>query len=82
MRGVIIPASAVVWSEGKAWTYLQPAPNQFSRRELATDIPVNEGYFVGSGFSAGSKVVKRGAQSLFSEESVLQGYGGGASDEN
>ena len=82
MRGVIIPASAVVWSEGKAWTYLQPAPNQFSRRELATDVPVNEGYFVSSGFTAGSKVVRRGAQSLFSEESVLQGYGGGASDEN
>jgi hypothetical protein len=82
MRGVIIPASAVVWSEGKAWTYLQSAPNQFSRRELATDIAVNEGYFVSSGFSAGSKVVRRGAQSLFSEESVLQGYGGGASDEN
>jgi len=82
MRGVIIPASSVVWSEGKAWTYLQPAPNQFSRRELATDVPVNDGYFVSSGFSAGSRVVKRGAQSLFSEESVLQGYGGGASDEN
>jgi multidrug efflux system membrane fusion protein len=82
MRGVIIPASAVVWSEGKAWTYLQTAANQFSRREIATDIPVDNGYLVSAGFSAGSKVVRRGAQSLFSEESVLQGYGGGASDEN
>ena len=82
MRGVTIPASAVVWSEGKAWSYLQTAPNQFSRRELATDVPVNDGYFVSAGFSAGSKVVRRGAQSLFSEESLLQGYGGGTSDEN
>ena len=82
MRGVTIPASAVVWSEGKAWSYLQTAPNQFSRRELATDVPVNDGYFVSAGFSAGSKVVRRGAQSLFSEESLLQGYGGGTSDQN
>jgi hypothetical protein len=82
MRGVIIPASAVVWSEGKAWTYLQTAPDQFSRREITTDFPVNDGYFVTVGFSVESKVVRRGAQSLFSEESVLQGYGGGQTDEN
>jgi membrane fusion protein, multidrug efflux system len=82
MRGVIMPASSVIWSEGKAWTYLQTAPNQFSRREIATDVPVDNGYLVTAGFSAGSKVVRSGAQSLFSEESVLQGYGGGASDEN
>ena len=82
MRGIIIPASAVVWSGGEAWTYLQTAPNQFSRREIPTDVPVDDGYFVSAGFSAGSKVVRRGAQSLLSEESVLQGYGGGESDEN
>lgn len=82
MRGVVIPASAVVWSEGKAWTYLQTAPDQFSRREVATDVPVDNGYFASAGFSAGNKVVRRGAQSLFSEESVLQGFGGGQSDEN
>ncbi|HVA93404.1 MAG TPA: efflux RND transporter periplasmic adaptor subunit [Candidatus Dormibacteraeota bacterium] len=81
VRGVTIPASAVIWSEGKAWTYLQTAPNQFSRRALATDFPVDGGYFVRAGFSARSKVVSNGAQSLFSEESVLQGYGGGG-DEN
>lgn len=82
MRGVILPTSAVVWSEGKAWAYVQTAANEFSRRELATDIPVENGYFVSSVFSAGTKVVSRGAQSLLSEESVLQGYGGGGTDEN
>jgi hypothetical protein len=82
MRGVIVPASAVVWSEGRAWTYLQTASDQFTRREMPTDSPVDNGYFVSAGFSAGNKIVKRGAQSLFSEESVLQGYGGGQSDEN
>jgi hypothetical protein len=82
MRGVVVPLSAVVWSEGKAWAYVQTAPNQFSRRELVTDVPVENGYFVSAGFSAGTTVVSRGAQSLLSEESVLQGYGGGETDEN
>ena len=82
MRGVTLPASAVVWSEGKAWAYVQTAANQFSRRDLSTDVPVENGYFLSSGFSAGTKVVSRGAQSLLSEESVLQGYGGGKTDEN
>ena len=81
MHGVIVPASAVVWSEGKAWAYLQTSARQFSRRELSTDSPVDAGYFVTAGFSAANKVVTKGAQSLLSEEAVLEGYGGGG-DEN
>jgi hypothetical protein len=81
-RGVVVPASAVVWSEGKAWAYLQTAARQFSRREVATDAPVDAGYFVTTGFAAANKVVTRGAQSLLSEEAVLEGYGAGAGDEN
>ena len=79
-HGVVVPTSAVVWSEGKAWAYLQTAAKQFSRREVATDSPVNAGYFVRSGFSAENKVVTKGAQSLLSEEAVLEGYGGGGGD--
>ena len=79
-RGVVVPASAVVWSEGKAWAYLQTAPKQFSRREIDTGSPVDAGYFVRSGFSAENKVVTKGAQSLLSEEAVLEGYGGGGGD--
>jgi hypothetical protein len=80
-RGVVLPTSAVVWSEGKAWAYLQTAPRQFLRREVATDSPVDAGYFVRNGFSAENKVVTKGAQSLLSEEAVLEGYGGGESDD-
>ena len=80
-HGVVVPASAVVWSEGKAWAYLQTGARQFSRRELATDSPVDGGYFVTAGFSTANKVVTKGAQSLLSEEAVLEGYGGGG-DEN
>ena len=82
MRGVIVPMSAVVWSEGMAWTYVQTADNKFSRRTVTTDVPVDNGYFLSAGFAAGNKVVTRGAQSLLSEESVLQGYGSGGEDED
>jgi hypothetical protein len=81
-HGVVVPSAAVVWSEGKAWAYLQTGPRQFSRRAVATDSPVDAGYFVKGGFSSTDKVVTRGAQSLLSEEAVLEGYGGGGGDEN
>ena len=78
MRGVIVPESAVVLSEGKAWVYEQTAADKFARREVASDVPTADGFFVSQGFSPGEKAVTRGAQALLSEESVLQGYGGGA----
>jgi hypothetical protein len=68
MRGVVVPASAVVWSDGVAWIYAQTAPGRFARRPLATDFPMNNGYFVVKGFSAGERVVISGAQLLLSEE--------------
>jgi hypothetical protein len=67
-RGVIIPGSATVWWQGKAWTYVQTAPQRFARREVPTDWPVSEGWFTPSGFKAGEKVVIRGGQQLLSEE--------------
>jgi hypothetical protein len=81
-RGVVVPAAAIVWSEGKAWAYLQTAPKQFSRREVPTDSPVDAGYFVRTGFSTDNKVVTKGAQALLSEEAVLEGYGGGGGDDD
>ncbi len=81
-HGVVVPSAAVVWSEGKAWAYLQTSARQFSRRAVPTDSTVDTGYFVAVGFSASDKVVTRGAQSLLSEEAVLEGYGGGGGDEN
>jgi hypothetical protein len=81
-HGVVVPSAAVVWSEGRAWAYLQSSARQFSRRAVPTDSPVDAGYFVAAGFSTSDKVVTRGAQSLLSEEAVLEGYGGGGGDEN
>lgn len=81
-RGVIVPLSAVVWSEGGAWVYQQMAPNRFVRRSVATDIPVDQGFFVAQGLSSGDKVVTRGAQALLSEEVLLHGWAGNAADQD
>lgn len=80
LKGVVIPASAVVWSEDKAWVYAQVSPERFSRSPVPTDVPVEDGFFAGEGFSAGDKIVTVGAQALLSEEMLLHSQGGG--DEN
>jgi hypothetical protein len=82
LKGVVIPTSAVVWSEGKAWVYAQVSSEQFTRRPVSTDVPVENGFFVGEGFSPGDKVVISGAQTMLSEEMLLHGQAGGESDEN
>jgi hypothetical protein len=82
LKGVVIPTSAVVWSEGKAWVYAQVSSDGFARRPVPTDVPVDNGFFAGEGFSTGDKVVISGAQALLSEEMLLHGQGGGESDEN
>ncbi|HTF55725.1 MAG TPA: hypothetical protein VK661_00525 [Planctomycetota bacterium] len=77
--GVVIPRSAVVRFGGKAWAYVQTSPavaektrEQFVRREVAVDQPVEQGWFVTSGFAAGDRVVVTGPQSLMSEELISQ----------
>jgi hypothetical protein len=80
MKGLIVPTSAVVWSEGKAWVYQQTAADRFIRRSVPTDIAVERGFFVADRFSPGDKLVTRGAQALLSEELLLHGQGGGDTD--
>jgi hypothetical protein len=82
MQGVIVPTSAVVWSEGKPWVYEQTAADRFARRAVTTDTPVEQGFFVATGLSAGDKVVTQGAQALLSEELLLHGQQGAETDED
>ncbi len=77
LRGVVVPASAVVWSEGKAWVYKQVSSDGFTRNAVTTDVPVEDGYFAGEGLAAGEKIVTVGAQALLSEEMLLHGKGEG-----
>ena len=69
VSGVVVPQGAVVWWQGKAWAYEQTSPTTFTRREVPTDTPVTDGYFVPrAAFSPEKKVVAVGAQALLSEE--------------
>jgi len=73
--GAMIPASAVVWWQGKGWFYVQSEPNQFVRRELIGAMPVAEGWFVPQ--LQPVRIVVRGAQTLLSEELRGQIQAGG-----
>jgi hypothetical protein len=80
MKGLIVPTSAVVWSEGRAWVYQQTAADRFTRRAVPTDVSMEKGFFVTEGCSPGDKLVVQGAQALLSEELLLHGQGGGETD--
>lgn len=66
--GVLVPASAVVWLQGKPWIYAAAKPDRFVRREVSTAQPVAEGWVQPAGFSHGEPIVTHGAQLLLSEE--------------
>ena len=71
VKGVRIPASAVVWWEGKAWIYRQQQEGEFERIEIPTGHAVPDGWFVAkgaNGLSDADRVVVTGAQLLLSEE--------------
>lgn len=44
--GVAIPASAVVWLQGRAWVYVRTADNMFARREIPTTHPAPGGGYI------------------------------------
>jgi hypothetical protein len=69
LQGVLVPAQAIVWWQGKARIYMQRNAEQFVRRDVSTETPFKDGYFVVKGFKAGDQIVVKGAQLLLSEES-------------
>ena len=76
-RGLVIPRLAVVWWQGKAWAYVQVASDKFARREVLTEMPVEDGWFVTKSFTSKQKVVMSGSQQLLSEEFRSQIQAGG-----
>jgi hypothetical protein len=66
--GVVIPRSAVVASDGGYWCFLETGADTFERVTVATDRPVDAGYFLTSGVTAGSRVVTNGAGLLLALE--------------
>lgn len=67
-QGALIPASAIVWWQGRPWVYTRHDPTHFVRRELPADARTGDGWFLPPGFAHGEAVVVTGAQLLFSEE--------------
>jgi hypothetical protein len=80
-RGVVIPFSAVVWFQGKAWAYTQTDPTHFVRREVPVRNPLREGYFVQAPFIPEERVVSTGSQVLLSQESLLLMPAGGTGED-
>jgi hypothetical protein len=68
LRGVVIPAAAVVMSEGKYWCYLQKKPGTFVRVEIDATKPAADGYFVSAGIGAGEQIVVTAAGQLLAKE--------------
>jgi len=66
--GVVIPKSALVWYMDQAFVYIKTDAEQFSRRMIDQYSATADGYFVGSGISAGEQLVVTGGQMLLSEE--------------
>ena len=66
--GVVIPSSAIVITEGRAWAFIQKRADKYARRPVPLENPVEGGYLVKLGFAEGDKVVIRGAGHLLARE--------------
>jgi hypothetical protein len=83
-KGFIVPFSAVVWFQGKAYLYIRETATRFVRAGVPTSKPVTGGYFVTRGFTPGARIVVRGAEALLSQERLpdTEGGKGGEGDED
>ncbi len=66
--GTLVPATAVIWWQGRAWVYLRSGDDRFVRHVITTDVPTPDGSYVVRDLSAANAVVTQGAQMLLSEE--------------
>jgi hypothetical protein len=66
--GLIVPDSAVVWLDGKAWIYIRSKPTTFIRRAINPARAAPHGGYVVTGLAPDARIVIRGAQTLLSEE--------------
>ena len=85
VEGYVVPPAAVVWWSGRAWVYVRLDGDSFTRREIPTDMPANDG----SGFVVPERtfsepqppqIVVKAAQLLLSEEFRAQIQVGGDTD--
>jgi len=68
LRGVRVPAAAIVFAGGTAWCYVAADEGRFVRIAVDLGRPVADGYFQAQGFTAGVPVVVAGASMLLAAE--------------
>jgi hypothetical protein len=68
LAGTEVPASAVVLAGGEAWCYVQESDETLARRRVDLSRALPDGYFQGSGFKTGERVVVAGAGLLLARE--------------
>jgi len=68
IEGVAVPASAVVWWQGRAWVYRRTGRETFARLAIATDLPAPDGGYIANDVAKDAEIVTHGAQLLLSEE--------------
>ena len=66
--GVLIPASAVVASDGRYWYYLERQPGEFARTPMDISRPMADGYFVQGRINRGDLIVTSAAGLLLARE--------------
>jgi len=67
-EGADVPASAVVWWQGRAWVYRRTGQDTFARVQIATNLPAPGGGYIAKDVPGDTEIVTRGAQLLLSEE--------------
>jgi hypothetical protein len=67
IEAVRVPASALVWWQGRAWVFVRSRSGDFERREIGFDGATEEPALAAD-LEAGTEVVVQGAQVLLSEE--------------
>ncbi len=66
--GVAVPASAVLWWQGRAWVWRRMAAGTYARFQVATDLPGPDGGYIVNDLPPGAEIVVHGGQLLLSEE--------------
>lgn len=67
-EATVVPASALLYHQGRALVYVQVSPGRFERREVQVLGREGDHVYVGRGVRAGEEVVNQQAQVLLSEE--------------
>jgi biotin carboxyl carrier protein len=67
-HGFVIARSAIVRFGGKAWVYDKTGDEDFMRREVVLDAPIEQGWFATAPWLGGAHVVTAGAGALLSAE--------------